>query len=136
MKYDCICFAGSTRFSVPGPLLENRSTHAMAFIRERALQEDPEEEAAYEEAPTKRQCSAYLRAADLPREMFQHPPALPVSLSADGSTHMSERITSYVCGGVTVVICSASAYTSPAAGRLRVSKICRFGSLCCKHACI
>lgn len=70
---------GSTRFSAPASLLESRSTHAMAFIRERALQEDPEEEAAYEETPSKRQCSAYLRAADLPREMFQHPPPLPVS---------------------------------------------------------
>lgn len=51
----------------------------MQFIRDRALQDDPEEEAVYEETPSKRQCSAYLRAADLPREIFQHNHPLPVS---------------------------------------------------------
>ena len=74
-----IIHAGSTRFSAQGSIMTSGSRQAMAFIRERALQADPEEE-AYEEAPAKRQCSAYVRAADLPREMFQRGHPLPVRL--------------------------------------------------------
>lgn len=79
------CFhIGSARFADSIPMLESTGRHAHAsleFIRARARQhqQEEEEDEPYEETPSKRQCSAYLRSSDLPRDIFQHPPAFPVS---------------------------------------------------------
>ena len=81
------------------PQQSMRAQIDLAYIRERAMKQrgEDEDDISYdEETPCKRQCSSYLRSADLPREYFQPSPQvtiLPAPHSNIPSFHCSKPST-------------------------------------------